>query len=142
MILTGASNPNSMGLVAFVADALFFPGPAELIPLACKTETIIPFISPDSFRVSVSLPNRGNISGLGIPKVVILILGGGYYGKSTLFNALVLGVCNHVPGGGREFCITSKGAVKIRAARSDTCCIYKNNLWGTAHIFPDLVVIL
>lgn len=107
---------DSMGLVAFVADGSLLPRASGIDSSCLKTETIIPFRSPESFRVSVTLPNRGKISGLGIPKGVTLILGGGYHGKSTRLNALVLGVYNHVPGDGREFCVTSKGAVKIRAA--------------------------
>ena len=39
---------------------------------------------------------------MGIPKGITLIEGGGYHGKSTLLNALELGVYNHIPGDGRE----------------------------------------
>lgn len=44
-----------------------------------------------------------------------LIVGGGYHGKSTLLNALELGVYNHIPGDGREYVITDNTAVKLRS---------------------------
>ena len=52
---------------------------------------------------------------MGIPAGVTLIVGGGYHGKSTLLNALELGVYNHIPGDGREYVVTNPAAVKIRA---------------------------
>lgn len=52
---------------------------------------------------------------MGIPKGVTLIVGGGFHGKSTLLNALELGVYQHIPGDGRELCATLSHAVKIRA---------------------------
>jgi predicted ABC-class ATPase len=61
------------------------------------------------------LPNRGKISGMGIPEGVTLIVGGGYHGKSTLLNALSLGVYNHIPGDGRELVVSHPKVVKIRA---------------------------
>jgi predicted ABC-class ATPase len=65
--------------------------------------------------VKVELPNRGPITGMGIPKGVTLIVGGGYHGKSTLLTALELGVYNHIPRDGREFAVTNSYAMKIRA---------------------------
>ena len=44
-----------------------------------------------------------------------MIVGGGYHGKSTLLNALELGVYNHIPGDGREYVITDNTAVKLRS---------------------------
>ncbi|MCP4114298.1 MAG: ABC-ATPase domain-containing protein [Desulfobacteraceae bacterium] len=107
---------DSLGLVAFVADGSLLPRASGIDPRPLKRGNIVPFTSPESFRVKVSLPNRGEVEGLGIPKGVTLILGGGYHGKSTLLNALELGVYNHVPGDGRELAVSSAGAVKIRAA--------------------------
>jgi len=52
---------------------------------------------------------------MGIPKGVTLIVGGGYHGKSTLLRALELGVCNHIPGDGRELVVANPHTVKIRA---------------------------
>jgi len=62
------------------------------------------------------LPNDGNvIKGMGIPKGVTLICGGGFHGKTTLLQALQCGIYYKVPGDGREFCLTVPSAVKIRA---------------------------
>lgn len=55
------------------------------------------------------------ITGMGIPKGVTLIVGGGYHGKSTLLKALEAGVYNHIAGDGREYTVTDDTAVKVRA---------------------------
>ena len=103
----------SLGLVAFVADGSVLPRRSGVDdrPL----ESGVPFQSPPSLRVSVELPNRGRVTGMGIPRGVTLIVGGGFHGKSTLLRALERGVYNHVPGDGRELVVTEPTAVKIRA---------------------------
>ena len=52
---------------------------------------------------------------MGIPAGITLIVGGGYHGKSTLLNALELGVYNHIAGDGREYVITDANALKLRS---------------------------
>lgn len=74
-----------------------------------------PFQSPKSLRVEMHLPYAGVITGMGIPKGVTLIVGGGYHGKSTLLKALEAGVYNHIAGDGREYTVTDDTAVKVRA---------------------------
>jgi predicted ABC-class ATPase len=67
-------------------------------------------------EVSFTLPNaQKTISGMGIPKGITLICGGGFHGKSTLLQALQMGVYPKIPGDGREFCVTSSRSLKIRA---------------------------
>jgi predicted ABC-class ATPase len=78
-------------------------------------DTPIPFKSPDSLRVEFDRPNQGKVAGMGIPKGVTLIVGGGYHGKSTLLKAISLGIYNHIPSDGREQIVTDPRAVKIRA---------------------------
>ena len=73
------------------------------------------FISPQALEVEFDTPNRGKIKGMGIPKGITLIIGGGYHGKSTLLRALELGIYNHIEGDGREFVITDESALKVRA---------------------------
>jgi predicted ABC-class ATPase len=102
------------GLVAFIADGSSLPRRSGIDPRPLK-ENVVLFQSPESMRVTVDLPNRGTVTGMGIPYGVILIVGGGYHGKSTLLKALELGVYNHVPGDGRELVVTNYNAVKIRA---------------------------
>ncbi len=79
------------------------------------TANSIPFESPKTLEVSIETPNKGTITGMGIPKGVSLIVGGGYHGKSTLLRAIELGVYNHIPGDGREYVVTIFDAVKIRS---------------------------
>lgn len=66
-------------------------------------------------ELTLELPHHGPLKGMGIPKGITLIVGGGYHGKSTLLEALELGVYNHIAGDGREYVITESDAVKIRA---------------------------
>lgn len=102
------------GLVAFIADGSILPRRSGVSDLPL-TRGVIPFQSPPSLLVSFKTPNYGEIKGMGIPKGVTLIVGGGFHGKSTLLHALERGVYNHLPGDGREWAITIKDAVKIRA---------------------------
>lgn len=103
----------SQGLIAFVADGAILPRRSSID--ARPLESAIPFQSPESLQVEFHCPHHGPITGLGIPQGIMLIVGGGYHGKSTLLKALELGVYNHIPGDGREFVITDADAVKIRA---------------------------
>ena len=75
----------------------------------------IPFESPSSLLVELSLPRERKIKGMGLKKGITLIVGGGYHGKSTLLNAIEAGVYNHIKGDGREYVITNDTAVKLRA---------------------------
>ena len=52
---------------------------------------------------------------MGIPCGITLIVGGGYHGKSTLLNALELGIYDHISGDGREYVITDPSAQKLRS---------------------------
>lgn len=101
------------GLVAFVANGAILPRKSGVSMLPMKDA--IAFSSPASMEVTMDLPHHGAISGMGIPKGVTLIVGGGYHGKSTLLKALELGVYNHIAGDGREYVITNGKAVKLRA---------------------------
>jgi len=49
-------------------------------------------------------------------------VGGGYHGKSTLLSALAQGVYNHIPGDGREYVVTRREAVVIRAEDGRFVC--------------------
>ena len=77
-------------LVAFVADGAILPRESGISSRPMKHS--VPFISPESLRITMNLPHKGKIIGMGIPQGITLIVGGGYHGKSTLLNALELGV--------------------------------------------------
>ena len=100
-------------LVAFLARGSVLPrySGADDRPMQGAIELEV----PDALRSDLVAPHAGRLEGLGIPAGVTLIVGGGYHGKSTLLQALALGVYDHIPGDGREACVTSADAVTIRA---------------------------
>ena len=100
-------------LAAFVSDGAILPRESGISSRPMKNS--VPFISPESLRVSMDLPHRGTITGMGIPCGITLIVGGGYHGKSTLLNALELGIYDHISGDGREYVITDPSAQKLRS---------------------------
>lgn len=100
-------------LCAFVADGSILPRESGISSRPMKDS--IPFTSPESLKIPLNLPYHGTITGMGIAQGITLIVGGGYHGKSTLLNALELGVYNHIPGDGREYVITDNTAVKLRS---------------------------
>ena len=101
------------GLAAFVADGAVLPRESGISQRPMKDA--VKFRSPDSLRVTAKLPHAGDVSGMGIPRGVTLIVGGGYHGKSTLLEALQRGVYDHIAGDGREFVVADETAVKLRA---------------------------
>ncbi len=101
------------GLVVFVADGSILPRESGVSEKPMKAA--VPFEAPESLAVTLELPHRGALRGMGIKKGVTLIAGGGYHGKSTLLKAIERGVYDHIPGDGREFVITDDSAMKIRA---------------------------
>lgn len=102
-----------LGLCAFVADGSVLPRESGISPRPMKGG--VKFRSPKELEVTMDLPHRGKITGMGIKKGITLIVGGGYHGKSTLLKALELGVYDHIAGDGREYVITDNTAMKIRA---------------------------
>ena len=100
-------------LVAFVANGAILPRASGSSDLPLQKGT--PFRSPNSMEVTFKLSNGKKISGMGIGQGITLIVGGGYHGKSTLLRALDVGVYDHIKDDGREFVLTDKTAMKIRA---------------------------
>ncbi|MEQ3549248.1 ABC-ATPase domain-containing protein [Pseudonocardia nematodicida] len=101
------------GLVAFVPDGAVLPRASGVDDRPLRDA--VPFAAPESLRVTLPVPNRGEVTGMGVPEGVTLIVGGGYHGKSTLLRALETGVHDHVPGDGRELVVARRDAVSIRA---------------------------
>ena len=100
-------------LIAFVAEGSILPRQSGASDLPMKEAVL--FQSPGSMKVTMQLPHRGRITGMGIKKGITLIAGGGYHGKSTLLQALEKGVYDHIAGDGREFVLTDDTAWKLRA---------------------------
>jgi predicted ABC-class ATPase len=101
------------GLVSFVATGSNLPrlSGVDDRPL----ENAVPFESPANLKVTLAAPNAGPVTGMGLPRGVTLIVGGGFHGKSTLLRAIESGIWDHAPGDGREAVVTDPTAVKIRA---------------------------
>jgi predicted ABC-class ATPase len=102
-------------LVAFIANGSVLPRQSGNSDRPLRGEGVVSFVSPPELAVEITLPNAGPVKGMGIPRGVTLIVGGGYHGKSTLLKALERGVYDHIPGDGREMVVTLDTAVKIRA---------------------------
>ena len=100
-------------LCAFIADGSVLPRESGVSERPMKNG--VPFRSPESLRITLDLPNKGVVSGMGIPQGITLFVGGGYHGKSTILQALQNGVYDHIAGDGRELVITDASAFKLRA---------------------------
>lgn len=101
------------GWVAFVADGSVLPRKSGVSDKPMKNAKM--FISPESMRETVTLPHKGDISGMAVKKGITLIVGGGYHGKSTLLNAMETGVYHHIKDDGREYIAADETAFKVRA---------------------------
>ncbi len=102
-----------LGLCAFIANGSILPRQSGVSDR--PMEKAVPFRSPASMEVTLTLPNRGQVTGMGIPKGVTLFVGGGYHGKSTVLQALQNAVYNHIGGDGRELVIADESAFKLRS---------------------------
>ena len=89
--------------------------PRDVNGIASKIDALF-FESPKAYEIEIF-----GHKGMGIPKGIVVITGGGYSGKSTLLDAIAAGIYNHVAGDGRELCITNTQSIKITA--EDGRCI-------------------
>ncbi|MBW2267788.1 MAG: ABC-ATPase domain-containing protein [Deltaproteobacteria bacterium] len=111
------------GLIAFVADGSILPRESGASDRPLARECATPFVAPEALSVELELAHplagpdgpRTTLRGLGIRCGITLIVGGGYHGKSTLLRALERCVYPHVPGDGREWCVSDLALVKVRA---------------------------
>lgn len=101
------------GLVAFLAEGAVLPRESGSDrPLLSH---LVPLQAPPALAVTLELPHRGAVTGLGIPRGVTVILGSPFSGRSTLLRAIAASVYAHLPGDGREFCAAVPDAVLVRA---------------------------
>ena len=119
-------------LVSFVANGAILPrkSGASALPM----EDAIRFVSAPEKEIELDLPYAGKIKGMGIDEGVTLIVGGGYHGKSTLLQALEMGVYDHIEGDGREYVITRNEAMKVRA--EDGRCVHHENISSFIQSLP------
>ncbi len=99
--------------VAFVADGSLLPrrcgGCEDPLPGAK------PFRSPPSLRVELDLPTGRRAAGMVVRRGVTVVAGSAFHGKTTLAEAIALGIYNHVPGDGRELVVSLRSTVVVRA---------------------------
>ncbi len=105
---------HAAGLAAFVGEGAVLPRRSGVDDHPLESD-VRPFAAPAGLRREIDLPHAGRIAGMGIPRGVTLIVGGGFHGKSTLLRALADGIYNHAPGDGRERVVADPTAVKVRA---------------------------
>lgn len=106
------------GLVGFVINGAVLPRRSGVDdkPMSPQQEpNLVYFQSPPSLEVAFNLPNHGTVAGMGVRKGITLIIGGGFHGKTTLLEALEVGIYNKIPGDGREFVVVDSNAVKVRS---------------------------
>jgi hypothetical protein len=101
------------GGVAFVANGAILPRAGGNDDRALASA--VPFEAPPTLAVEVTLPHRGRVVGMLVPRGVTVVTGGGYHGKSTLLRAVAVGSYNKVPGDGREYVVTAARSVGIRS---------------------------
>ncbi|MFQ3546573.1 ABC-ATPase domain-containing protein [Halobacillus rhizosphaerae] len=100
--------------ISFVANDAILPRESGISERPMKGA--VPFQSPKENEVSFSIPHRKEpLTGMALNKGIVLIVGGGYHGKSTLLNAMERGVYPHIREDGREYVLTDPNAVKVRA---------------------------
>ena len=81
---------NRLELAAFVADGSILPRESGVSDRPMNAA--VPFQAPEELAVTLELPHRGALRGMGLRRGITLIAGGGYHGKSTLLKALERGV--------------------------------------------------
>ncbi|KAL7276789.1 hypothetical protein RUND412_000213 [Rhizina undulata] len=108
------------GLVAFIGNGSILPRQSGVSPLPMKGNPVR-FQSPPTLEVEIETDVSGKdgkpikVKGMGIKRGITVITGGGFHGKTTLLEALELGIYNVAPGDGRELVVIEPNAFKIRA---------------------------
>ncbi len=101
------------GYVFFVPDGAVLPRESSISE--APKEGAIKFKSPPTLRVEVRLPSGKVVKGMAVKEGVIVITGGGYHGKTTLLEAIQDGIYDHIEGDGREYVVSRKYTVLIKA---------------------------
>ncbi|EME42412.1 hypothetical protein DOTSEDRAFT_54783 [Dothistroma septosporum NZE10] len=102
-------------LITFVANGSVLPRASGASQAPMTGSEVVVFTSPKELEVSLTAITGSTHTGMGIPKSVTMLTGGRLHGKSTLLEALELGVYDHLRGDGREAIVTDPTAFKIRA---------------------------
>lgn len=127
------SHLGEAGLIGFIGNGAILPRTSGDSDLPMKSSDAVAFTSPPELEHTVELSSDRSITGMGIPRGVTVIVGGGYHGKSTILRALERGVYPHIAGDGREWVISDPTATSIRAedgraVTGDDISAFINNL--------------
>ena len=127
------SHLGEAGLIGFIGNGAILPRTSGDSDLPMKSSDAVAFTSPPELEHTVELSSGRSITGMGIPRGVTVIVGGGYHGKSTILRALERGVYPHIAGDGREWVISDPTATSIRAedgraVTGDDISAFINNL--------------
>lgn len=127
------SHLGEAGLIGFVGNGAILPRTSGHSDLPMKSFDAVAFTSPPELEHTVELSSGRTVTGMGIPRGVTVIVGGGYHGKSTILRALERGVYPHIAGDGREWVISDPTATSIRAedgraVTGDDISAFINNL--------------
>ncbi|MGZ1491625.1 ABC-ATPase domain-containing protein [Brevibacterium sediminis] len=127
------SHLGEAGLIGFVGNGAILPRKSGDSDLPMKSSDAVVFTSPPELEHTVELSSGLTVTGMGIPRGVTVIVGGGYHGKSTILRALERGVYPHIAGDGREWVISDPTATSIRAedgraVTGDDISAFINNL--------------
>ncbi|MEY9258801.1 putative ABC-class ATPase [Brevibacterium epidermidis] len=127
------SHLSEAGLIGFVGNGAILPRKSGDSDLPMKSSDAVVFTSPPELEHTVELSSGRTVTGMGIPRGVTVIVGGGYHGKSTILRALERGVYPHIADDGREWVISDPTATSIRAedgraVTGDDISAFINNL--------------
>ena len=127
------SHLGEAGLIGFIGNGAILPRTSGDSDRPMKSSDAVAFTSPPELEHTVELSSGRSITGMGIPRGVTVIVGGGYHGKSTILRALERGVYPHIAGDGREWVISDPTATSIRAedgraVTGDDISAFINNL--------------
>lgn len=103
-------------LIAFVAEESILPRESDTNSSPIQGNAV-PFMSPETLKMDVELPNKGQITGMGLLRGITLITGDDNSGKTTLLKAIEQGIYNHIPGDGREYVVSNPNTVKVKTER-------------------------
>jgi predicted ABC-class ATPase len=95
---------DELGLCAFIAN-----GSMLSRKNGKPVEGSTPFKAQDDFKTTITLKDGTVFEGMGIPKGLTVLVGPAFHGKTTLLEALAQGVFDHIPGDGREACVSLIG---------------------------------
>ncbi len=101
------------GYILFIPNGAILPRESSISEEPKEGAT--KFKSPLTLKVKVKLPSGKVVEGMAVKEGVTVVTGGGYHGKTTLLEAIQDGIYDHVRGDGREYVVSRKYTVLVKA---------------------------